>query len=298
MTGLVFELQKEALDHSKNVSQILMKALVVSRKLEIEDIQAWIKCEMNGYPFEGKAIPEYREIHGMPRAWNPVRGWIPIDFEDPVIHAQLSTRKVAQSTSELDQLVSSGSGGMLHMPYPPEVANWLAGEMRFRMQTAMVVPRTEIVGILNAVRNKVLDWALELESKGILGEGMSFSDNEKKLANSVTYSITNNIHNMQNSMLQQASPESRQTMNTEMNYQGISKFVQELSVELRKLNLRPDLNDEIEAEIRTVKAQLESPKPKKLIVEESLKSIKTILEGTTGNILASGLINQIGSLFT
>jgi hypothetical protein len=34
-------------------------------------------------------------------------------------------------------------------------------------------------GILDAIRRRVLDWALNLEADGILSEGLSFSQDEK-----------------------------------------------------------------------------------------------------------------------
>ena len=54
---------------------------------------------------------------------------------------------------------------------------------------------------------------------------------------------------------------------------------------------------ELEAEISTLKAQAESPNPKNSIIAESLSSVRRILEASSGNLVASGLINQIGTLF-
>ena len=48
MASLVQELQKEALDPNVKVSDLLRKALVVSKKLGIAEIEAWINKELNG----------------------------------------------------------------------------------------------------------------------------------------------------------------------------------------------------------------------------------------------------------
>lgn len=50
--------------------------------------------------------------------------------------------------------------------------------------------------ILSTVRNKILDWALLLEESGIIGEGMTFSDEEKKKAQDtkVINNYTNNFY--------------------------------------------------------------------------------------------------------
>jgi hypothetical protein len=43
------ELQRDALERSIAVSDLLRKALVVSRKLGIDSIQEWLNSELNGY---------------------------------------------------------------------------------------------------------------------------------------------------------------------------------------------------------------------------------------------------------
>ncbi len=43
------------------------------------------------------------------------------------------------------------------------------------------------------------------------------------------------------------------------------------------------------AELATLKAQSESPKPKRSIIRESLSSLRAVLEGAAGEVLASNL---------
>ncbi|MNP87345.1 hypothetical protein D3C76_1881790 [compost metagenome] len=54
-----------------------------------------------------------------------------------------------------------------------------------------------------------MEFALDLESRGILGENMTFSKQEQQLAETITYN-TINIHSMENSQIQQANAESDQ----------------------------------------------------------------------------------------
>lgn len=66
------------------------------------------------------------------------------------------------------------------------------------------------------------------------------------------------------------------------------------------LMLEPDEAAEIEADLRTVEAQADSPKPKSGIVREALSSTRTVLEGVAAKEIASGaehlpsLIERIG----
>lgn len=62
-------------------------------------------------------------------------------------------------------------------------------ETRFVFETS----RSEIYRILSTVRNKILEWALFLEENEIIGEGMTFTDKEKKKAQEIK--IINNYTN-------------------------------------------------------------------------------------------------------
>ena len=61
MTSLVLQLQADTLDQSVRVSSILRKALAVSRKLAILEIESWLKQELDGYG-TSLDLPLYRTI--------------------------------------------------------------------------------------------------------------------------------------------------------------------------------------------------------------------------------------------
>lgn len=296
MTGLVHELQRDALDPKVSVSDLLRKALVVSRKLSIPDIQEWLSYELNGYPPNDDVIPDYREVRGSPKVWNPYHGWQPIIFQDNETADIISTKKNSQAIGELDDLVSREESRQFQMEFPNEIHNALISMMDVPMQPTLMIPRTAIIGILDAVRNKVLDWALELESNGVIGEGMSFTEKEKQAAHSVTYQVTNNIGSMTNSQLQQDSPNSSQSLSVNDDLSQVARFIETLKGQLEGLQLEQNQKEELNAEVVTIESQLSSPKPKPVIVKESLKSIRSVLEGVTGSLIASGLVAQLTAL--
>ncbi len=221
MSGLVLELQAEALSRETSVSDLLRKALAVSKKLGVSEIEEWINYELKGYPIDSE-VPEYRTVHGQIKVWNLYHGWQPLHFGDPELGEKLSSRKIMQPIGELDAL--NTSDGTLHVPFPEHVKNSLMKAMKIPLEPTLHVPSTEVVGILDAVRNIILEWALELEQNGILGEGMSFSKEEKITASQVTYQITNYIGSMSNSQLQQASPHGIQKLDIVNDLESICSF--------------------------------------------------------------------------
>nr|WP_152513146.1 hypothetical protein [Pseudomonas sp. P818] len=295
MTGLVLELQRDSLNRNIRVSDLLRKAFVISRKLNIPEIQQWINHELNGYPRNEDIIPDYRQIHGTPKIWNPYHGWQPLNFADPKMADQLSSRKNSQAIGELDELAAKGSSGGLYMPYPQHITNWLMERMDIPLQPSLLVPHIEVIGILDAVRNRVLDWALQLETQGVLGEGMSFTEKEKQSAHTVTYQVTNNIGSMQNSQLQQDSPNATQSLTVNMDLNQLAGFIEKLKKQLEGLQLNSTEKEELRAEIATIEHQIASPKPKSVIVRESLKTVRSLLEGITGSVIASGLLAQLAA---
>ena len=78
------------------------------------------------------------------------------------------------------------------MPLPHEWIQKLfrnTQEYRWGMVPTLIVGHAQLYGILEAVRNRVLEWSLELEAKGIMGEGLTFTKDEVEKATHVTYHI-------------------------------------------------------------------------------------------------------------
>jgi hypothetical protein len=170
------------------LSDVLRKALVVATKLNVAEFKTWAESELKGYS-NGQKIPAYRKVTGSLKAWNPYNGWIPVIVRDDKIHDMVSHRTIAQPVSALEALCNDkDQGGVLQVPLPHD---WLmklfsgTEEFSLGMVPTLIVDSSQVIGILDAVRNQVLDWGLELEKQGILGDGMSFSSEEVNKAKSV-----------------------------------------------------------------------------------------------------------------
>jgi hypothetical protein len=208
MESLVQQLQREALDSKIPITDLLRKALVVSIKLKAKEMQVWIESEIAGYG-AGRDIPEYRKIQGQVKAFNPVRGWIPVTSEDPAETMALSQDYIMQPISEIQHLLSSFTKGTLRMPLHPELERALqrAGGRDFQM--CLQIQPSSLVRLTDAVRDIVLKWSLKLQEDGVSGEGMTFSKNEIQTVAGHTYNIIIN-GNVSNSQIQQASHSSTQ----------------------------------------------------------------------------------------
>lgn len=291
MTGLVLELQRDALNSEIKVSNLLRKAIVISKKLVIIEIEEWLNKELEGYLITDK-IPKYRIVHGEVKVFNPYNGWQPVYFEDSDEAEEYSKREISQKIGELEFLSESDSG-RLEIPFPQDIANRLMASIGLPLKPTLITGKTGIIGILEAVRKKILNWSLELERQGILGAGMSFSPEEKKLAHQTN--ITNNIGSMHNSQIQQDSAGATQSLAiTETDTTELKKFVEELKNAMAGFQLAQEQSQDLKEAIATLEIQVNSAKPKNVIIHESLHTVRNIIEGMTGSVIASGLICQLG----
>ncbi len=290
MASIVLELQQDALDRTVRVSDLLRKALVVARKLGLTEIQGWLEHELNGYA-ASEHCPQYREVTGRVMGWNPYRGWIPVGFNDAEDQKRLSSRKCGQSIAELESLVAdSGRDSGYHMPFPVDQTLRLSSGLELRTQLSLFTQRPALVGIIDSVRNTVLDWALKLEEGGVLGEGLTFSPTEKAAAATATHNVTNFYGAVSGVQVQQAGSNAIQLSTTLPDPEALGAFLEQIRAETPKLGLSTELQAELVAEADTLEIQARSPRPKPTIIKESLRSVRTILEGAAGGAAGQALL--------
>lgn len=175
--SLIIELQQEALDNP-NTLQLLRKAHLTAFKLELEDFDSWIQSELNGYD-EQATVPAYRMVSGMLMAQAPEfahgvtinlskqpMDWplpTPLSSIDSLLEERDGTSRFALSREAAEALIRDKPS--------------LAGSSIF-----ISVPKAELKKIPEGVRNGILQWALDLEKAGVVGEGLSFTDEEKEMA--------------------------------------------------------------------------------------------------------------------
>lgn len=190
MESILLELQRDTLDRTCCVSDLLRMALVVAHKLNISEFETWISKELNGYE-KVIEVPEYRVVRGIIKAWKPFRGWQPLIFPDNETQETLSKRRFYHSIAEIEVMINRDKKDFLHMPYPPHIEKQLREAIGFDTEVTLMIPISSVVRILDIVRTTILNWSLKLEEDGIIGEGMSFSLSEKEKAKFKSYIVNN-----------------------------------------------------------------------------------------------------------
>ncbi|MBA2876366.1 AbiTii domain-containing protein [Thermaerobacillus caldiproteolyticus] len=105
MGSLVRDLQKQAMDSSIPITDLLRNAYVVAKKLKIKEFEKWTNLELNGY--KDNNVPDYRIIQGQIKAFNPYYGWIPVFIDNTKLTKALQIGVITQAISEIVTLINT-----------------------------------------------------------------------------------------------------------------------------------------------------------------------------------------------
>jgi len=186
--------------------------------------------------------------------------------------------------------VSNGSSSFQAMTNSKEIAK----ELNLSREIIDdIVDYLEAEGLLEM---KTEEGGVIITHKGIIEIEEAFEKPEKPTEHFPP--IINFIHvgSMYNSAIQQGSTESNQTVIFNKQEQtDLRELIHKLEALKEGLKSDEQLYSEFIAEVDTLKAQNNSTKPKRLIIKESLKSIRTILEGISVNIATPEILELISN---
>ena len=175
MSALLDDIINLAEDDKQSLPNLLRKCLRLASELKIERLKSWADQELNGYK-DGDEVPAYRIIgahaYGNFMGWNNT--WYPNHLIVPAV-MEPNHRKYAeqaylvQSVGALDDLAKMDAAkGAFTSPWPPNMVAYY--------QTKLVqgyvchdawqeIPKSEIVEVLDTVRNTTLRMALEIKEE-------------------------------------------------------------------------------------------------------------------------------------
>ncbi len=173
--GLVAEIRDDAVRPDVPTSVLLRKCLVLASRLGHQPLMEWVQYELNGYP-DDAPLPSYRGPHAltpMAHLAGPFRsevrnlqvpiGAIPEYAREWLKH---ETREaLAGLEHTVRQAESKGLGSLrVHLPadLAPQVEIY---EGHTTVQLWLEIPLSLGVAILDQVRNRVLNFALEIEKE-------------------------------------------------------------------------------------------------------------------------------------
>lgn len=170
---LLREIQQAAVATDVKVPVLLRMCKILAARLGNDDFKAWVEHELSGYP-NSRSLPDYRILSVTSRgnfvgATMNLNG-VPI----PLHHLPKETREALEHAS-LTEPISSYVDLVENAAAEDPEQQWHSGLVAAFCQKIFVgmtclgawkvVPRNALVGVIDAVRNRVLSFALEVQSE-------------------------------------------------------------------------------------------------------------------------------------
>ena len=294
MTSLVLELQAKTVDRDTTVTELLRLAKMVAVKLELQEFEQWVNSELNGY--SGTPVPPYRVLRGQMKAVNPFHGLIPVQFPDDDLAKSASEKFLMQRISEIEALATQVESNLM-MPLSDEMQGLLQRLFRQNMEFKLTFQPIALVGVVDAVRNVILDWSLTLEKNGILGEGMSFSKQDKEKAHdqSVNYHI-GSIGNFTGALGNVSGGEVNATT-TVINVDRVEKLLTQIDQNIDACGLAEDDKTKVIKTVGEVRASIKAG----TFASHGfalLSTLKGIFEHAAGHLLAAGFLHELTKILS
>ena len=185
MSKIVIELQQACLNDSIPCSSLLLKAYAIAMKLGMKDTAEVFSHELNGYKDADKNIlPEYRRVLVNTEAYDAYYDrWIPVTFPSK---SEFNKHSVVESITEIEKIDQTKCDTLeVRLNADAQKIIHKVTNMTEPMLVHQIFAAAQATSILQKVRKAILDWSLELETKGIFGENLEFSVEEISKAKDV-----------------------------------------------------------------------------------------------------------------
>lgn len=290
--GLISEIQRDSIDRSVPVSALLRKVKLAAAKLNLDTLATWVDYELKGYPTRND-VPEYRRMQGVPRFWNPYRGWQPI-AGDPASVEALSDVRFSDPVASLEELVSGNSGSLI-TNFPPSILEFLSKNTGIPIgQAGAQVGTARVAGILDTVRTAVLDWAIEMEKAGVTGEGFSFSHAEQEKAQSAS-AIFNigSIGTLAGNL--GVGNVSGDITNAPLNIEQVQNLISQVKSHAEGLTNEGVNSADLSNAISALEKAVEAKKPD--LIRSGLNELQKVIAKAAGGLLAHGVLGLLHQVF-
>ena len=296
MASFVEELQRDALNSKIKVSDLLRKAKAIAVKLELPELEKWTDNELNGY--EGNAVPSYRIFVGQVQGDYPY--WTTVRFANAETEETFSKQTVRDRVAEMESVVAQTKSLRVYFPLAPETKKQLSKSIRTSNDFRIETNTSTIAGILDAIRNTVLDWSLRLEKAGVKGEGLSFSNDERKKAHETQ--AVYNIGRIETFTGNMGSGSGNFTVEGNTINADSKAAIQDLIGRIRssegQLELKSAPAKSLNQALDGLQHEIGSSKPSTERVKEFLASIRNIAEGAVGSLTAQGILYELSKLMS
>ncbi|MBX5058988.1 AbiTii domain-containing protein [Rhizobium lentis] len=201
--GLLADIQNDAVNDTTPVSTLLRKVLVLASNLDIDVLEYWVKYEMNGYPSDVD-VPEYRQIK-MSFKWSggniayQVKGMAiataAVAHATGIKDIHIFRCRQAIGTIGIEGVTSTSTLQVGMQNYMHHLSGKAIDESYEIYNLWGEFAASHVFGIIDAVRNRVLDFVLTLKKQyPTAGEVDGMTTKEPDVGNTVQHIFNTTIN--------------------------------------------------------------------------------------------------------
>lgn len=299
MKGIVLELQQELLSKDCDILNALRKAHIIATKLKLIKFDFWIQQELNGYSKE-KDAPEYRSVRGELKAFNPYRGWIPTIIKDYSLEQSICVRKLCEPISSLIDLYDKSDTNGIQITFSGEALDMLHNlfNTRIKMQYVLFVGANGVKEIIEHVKDCLLQWTLQLEEVGIMGDDLSFTSQEREKAQALPQTINNyyGATNVINATTSNSQIVAGDNDNISFDYSIGESVVTAIRDSIEREDISQENKDEALELLKEIDSKIEKKK-KPNIIKAALIGLKEFLISVSAGVTVSLIDAKMKGLF-
>lgn len=205
-------------------------------------------------------------------------------------HPRFSEMPIPWPASELDHHEITDNE---RISLKPEATATIRKAIGRVTDTDFEVSGSTMHGIVDAVGNQIVELTIRLSKAGVTGDGLEFTAEEKRSSGAVTNISIGTVGNL--GVLGNVSGSA--TVSVQRSQTFTTAQVGELGDLLAQIDkYRADLDlpesrlAELDTQVKTIRTKLDQTEPPAGIVRSGLRSLKAILEGATGNVVAQGVV--------
>ena len=172
---ILAKISDAAVDGSVSITPLLRQCRILAERLKNDDFKRWVSCELNGYP-DVNSIPKYRiikteSVGNFSGTFGRMANHLPIQVENlPKDVAKMMSRSyLLDGVGVIENLVREDKGdGRLAEIWPTAVISKYAHcfyDNFALVQAYKVISKASVAGVLDVVRNRVLEFVLEIENR-------------------------------------------------------------------------------------------------------------------------------------
>ena len=297
--SLVFELQRAVLDPQLGIAHLMRVARMAAIKLEVSEMLSWIERETAGYA-DADEIPEYRRVTGVFQFFDRYRGeWFNAEAKDLAGQALLDKAGeiwLHYSISEIEALAAGGELSRVQWDGKPAQAFRAAMGGR---PVSLLVLSAQFLRVIERVRDAIADWSLKLERMGIVGEGLSVSQEEKQKAAETGGTVfQTNFYGGDFSKAQIQQGTHGSTQKSGIDPQELLSLGKALSSALVELNLSQEDRGALDNARGVMETEAAATKPDKGAIRSALEKLSALAGGVLASYIANKYQIQIDQLLS